>query len=90
VLCADVPSREARVADLGVLVDVEADCEGAQSLRRLLRSERRDRARINAAREQAAEWDICCQMNARRVAERSLHGLDRLGAAGTSGARVVD
>jgi len=69
-------------AGLGALVEaplLEADREGVHGLGRLLRCERRQHGRVDAAREQHADRNIGQQMRPHRVAQPGAELLDELG-----------
>ena len=61
---------------------LEADRERAHRLRALLRRERRERAGVDAAREQHADRDVGDEVRAHRVAQPRTALLDELGLVG--------
>ena len=79
VVCA-VPRRDgARARELVERRVLEADRERPHGSGRLLRRERRERAGVDAARQQHADGDVRDQVGANRVAEARAALLDELG-----------
>ncbi len=79
VVCS-VPRRDrARAGELVERCVLEADRERAHGSGRLLRCERRERAGVDAARQEHSDGDVGDQMGANRVAEPRAALLDELG-----------